>query len=91
MHPTNREHEKFKPSAYITGMSEVSNFQCFVCVCVCVCVLHILRVSPKHFFHPFLLFSPKLEFYKVTFLTAGDHNLTVHKGWVTNKMKATDQ
>jgi len=84
-----------------TGSMQNSNLQPTVClkslifnalcVCVCVCVLHILQVSPKHVFHPFLLFSPKLEFYKVIFLTAGDHNLTVHKGRVTNKMKATDQ
>ena len=51
-------------------------------LCVCVCI-YILWVSPKHVFHPLLPFSPKLEFYKVIFLTAGDHKnyLAVHKGW----------
>ena len=59
------------------SMSEVS-FQCSVCVSI-----YILWVSPKHIFHRLLPFSPKLEFYKVIFLTAGDHKnyLAVHKGW----------
>ena len=77
-----------------TGSMQNSNIQPTVCLkslifnAVCVCVAGFigsgvtLWVSPKHVFHPFLLFSPKLEFYKVMFLTVGDHNLmTVHKGW----------
>ena len=70
-----------------TGSMKNSNIQPTVCLksrfnALCLCI-YILWVSPKHVFHPLLPFSPKLEFYKVIFLTAGDlkNYLAVHKGW----------
>ena len=73
-HPTNREHEKkkFKPSAY--SMSEVSNFQCFVCVCVA----YPMSLT-KACFSPLSFFTKIRVLQAVIFLTAGDRNLTVHK------------